>query len=403
MNVPATFMVSMGQCLSTMSLYPSGHPAREKVIDSSYARLLEVLTDIQFAEFSIIGSGVVFLGRVLDELRSWDWAPRLAAAGIERIEIDADVSREAWSEALDEMWQQLNNGRPPSSAEARQTAVVAIRFGSLRVMGGEGHAGGGVPLLDGGEEGSPEQLPPEKMPGFGLTLSDEVGAINWLHEEVLTSNRLPMAEVEAIVGSLALTMRSEQKMLLPLLMLKDFDQYTTTHSSNVSVLAMGLAEQLGCSRADIRAFGVAGLLHDIGKVHVPKEILNKPGRLTDDEKVVMNTHPVEGARILLERHKGLQMASVVAYEHHVCIDGHGYPQFHFERGCHFASRLVHVCDIYDALSTNRPYRKPWTPEQALSYIEQRAGTEVDPYICEAFGKMVRASLLAHIPMPERDT
>ncbi|MBI3567975.1 MAG: HD domain-containing protein [Gemmatimonadetes bacterium] len=398
MNAPATFMVSMGQCLSTMSLYPSGHPAREKVIDASFTRLLDVLADIQFAEFSIIGSGVVFLGRVLDELRAWDWAPRLAAAGIERLEIDADVTREAWSQALDEMWQQLN-GHPPASTDARHLTAVAIRFGPLRVMGGEGEAG--AVALDAADAEQTAEPAPDPTGTFGLTLSDEVAAVTWLHEEVLTSNRLPMAEVEAIVGSLAMAMRSEQKMLLPLLMLKDFDQYTTTHACNVSVLAMGLAEQVGCSRAEIRAFGVAGLLHDIGKVHVPKEILNKPGRLTDDEKAVMATHPTEGARILLERHKGLQMASVVAYEHHVCIDGHGYPRFHFERGCHYASRLVHVCDIYDALSTNRPYRKPWTPEQSLQYIEERAGTEVDPDVSRAFGTLVRSSLLGHIPMPER--
>ncbi len=232
-----------------------------------------------------------------------------------------------------------------------------------------------------------------------LTLRDEVAAVSWIHEEVLTSNRLPMAEVEATVGSLAIAMRTEQKMLLPLLMLKDFDQYTTTHACNVSVLSMGLAEQLGCTRAEIRAFGVAGLLHDIGKVKVPLEILNKPGRLTPEETLVMATHPTEGARILLERQKGLQMAAVVAYEHHVCIDGKGYPRFHFERGCHLASRLVHVCDIYDALSTNRPYRKPWTSEQALNYIEERAGTEVDPVISKAFGTMVRAATIGQVAMP----
>lgn len=398
MNVPASFMVSLGQCLSTMSLYPSGHPAREKVIDASFTRLLDVLSDIQFADFSVIGGGVVFQGRVLDELRSWDWATRLAAVGIERLEIDADVSREAWSEALNEMWQKLN-GLAPESNDARQLVATSIRFGSLRVMGGEGTAGG----VDGAAKpatGDTDQIPEDTATSLGLTLKDEIAAVTWIHEEVLTSDRLPMAEVEAIVGSLAIAMKSEQKMLLPLVMLKDFDQYTTTHACNVSVLSMGLAEQMGCSRSEIRAFGVAGLLHDIGKVRIPKDILTKPGRLTEQEKELMATHPQEGARILLERHKGLQMAAVVAYEHHICIDGNGYPHFHFDRGCHFASRLVHVCDVYDALSTNRPYRKPWTSEQALSYIEQREGTEVDPAISRAFGTMVRGATLGHVPMPE---
>jgi putative nucleotidyltransferase with HDIG domain len=183
-------------------------------------------------------------------------------------------------------------------------------------------------------------------------------------------------------------------------MLKDFDQYTTTHACNVSVLSMGLAEKLGLSRAEIRAFGVAGLLHDIGKVRIPHEILTKPGRLTPEEIAIMSKHPAEGARLLIEREKGMQLAAVVAYEHHVCLDGRGYPQFHNDRGCHMASRIVHVCDVYDALSTNRPYRKPWSSEQSLHYLEEKAGTEVDPVVASAFAELVRGATLAKIPMPE---
>ena len=400
MIAPAAFMVSLAQCLSTMSLYSRGHPARERVVDASFARLLGLLTHIQYAEFSILGSGIVYEGRVLEDLRAWDWGPRLAAAGIERLEIDADVTRDGWEAALEEMWKQVN-GQAAASNESRQMAATAVRFGSLRVMGGNNAAAAaGAP----GAGDGPTAQPPDgdAEPVFTVSLDDEVAAVNWIHEEALRAEQLPMAEVEAVVGSLAIAMHSERKMLLPLLMLKDFDEYTTTHASNVCVLSMGLAEALGCSRADIRAFGVAGLLHDIGKVRVPREILTKPGRLTDEERAVMATHPEQGARILLEREKGLQMAAVVAYEHHVCIDGSGYPSFQFGRGCHYASRIVHVCDIYDALSTNRPYRKPWNSEQALQYLEGRAGSEVEPAINHAFAAMVRASTIGKIPLPPRN-
>ena len=389
MIAPATFMVSLAQCLSTMSLYSRGHPARERVVDASFARLIDLLSDIQFAEFSILGTGVVYQGRVLEELRAWDWGPRLSAAGIERLEIDADVTREAWEGALEDMWKQLN-GQAPGTNETRQMAATPVRFGSLRVMGGDKQTPG-APAIDVFDE-----------PLLTISLDDEVATVNWIHDQAFTSGALPMAEVEAVVGSLAIAMKSQQKALLPLLMLRDFDEYTTTHACNVSVLAMGLAEALGCSRADIRAFGVAGLLHDIGKVRVPKEVLTKPGRLTEAERVMMNDHPAHGARLLLEREKGLQLAAVVAYEHHVCIDGTGYPWFQFGRGCHYASRIVHVCDIYDALSTNRPYRKPWSSEQALKYLEDRAGSEVEPAINLAFAKMVRASRIGQIAMPAKD-
>ncbi len=132
-----------------------------------------------------------------------------------------------------------------------------------------------------------------------------------------------MGEVEAVVRSLSVAMQMEHRMLLPLLDLKRFDQYTTTHACNVSVLAMGLAERLGLGREEVRSFGVAGLLHDLGKIRIPKEILTKPGKLSDEERAVIQAHPVEGARIVLSRERGLGVAAVVAYEHHVCIDGGG--------------------------------------------------------------------------------
>lgn len=400
MNPTAAFLISLGQCLSTMSLYASGHPARERVIDASFARLLEVLANIQFAEFSILEGGVVFQGRVVEELRSWDWTSRLSGAGIERIEIDADVTREEWDGALDAMWQQLNGKSPESNDARQQLTATAVRFGSLRVMGGnkEAQAGGAGTAAD---EAAAVPEAEDDTPSLVVSLNEEISTVNWIHEEVLNGAKIPMAEVEAIVGSMAVAMRANEQLLLPLVMMKEFDEYTTTHACNVSMLSMGLAEALGCSRSETRAFGVAGLLHDIGKVKIPKDILNKPGRLTDEEREVMSTHPEEGARILLQREKGMQMAAVVAFEHHICIDGKGYPRMHFERGCHLASRLVHVCDIYDALSTNRPYRKPWAVEQVLHYIEERAGTEVDPQISRTFAAMVRSSTIGQVPMPAR--
>ena len=171
--------------------------------------------------------------------------------------------------------------------------------------------------------------------------------------------------------------------------LKEFDEYTTTHSLNVSVLSMALGEFIGHGARDVRAFGVAGLLHDLGKVRIPKEILNKPGKLTEQERSVMQQHPVDGARIILASEKQLDLAAAVAYEHHIMLNGMGYPDLRYRRHCHFASKLVHVCDVYDALRTKRPYRDAWESERALGYIEEKAGIEFDPDIVKAFTQMMR--------------
>src|SRR6185437_135897 len=114
------------------------------------------------------------------------------------------------------------------------------------------------------------------LPGLGMSLQEEAAAIEWLHDEVSERGMLPLAEAEAVVRSLSLAMHGESEMLIPLLEMREFDEYTTTHSLNVAVLTMALAEHLELSAREVRAYGVAGLLHDLGKVRVPLEILNKP-------------------------------------------------------------------------------------------------------------------------------
>ena len=189
--------------------------------------------------------------------------------------------------------------------------------------------------------------------------------------------------------SLSVAMHGERQMMSPLLRLRSFDEYTTAHSLNVSVLAMALAEYLGLGATDIRTFGVAGLLHDIGKVKIPHDILTKPGKLTPEERLIMNMHTVDGAKIIIETEEHLDLAAVVAYEHHIMIDGGGYPALAFPRDCHYASKVVHLCDVYDALRTKRPYRDAWESDRVLEYVAERAGTEFDADLANTFVTMMR--------------
>ena len=115
---------------------------------------------------------------------------------------------------------------------------------------------------------------------MAFNLDVEIDTARWVQQEVCDRHAIPLLEVEATVRSLSVAMHSHPHVILPLVQLREFNQYTTTHSLNVSVLAMGLAERLGLAAGEVRAYGVAGLLHDIGKTRIPLDILNKPGRLT---------------------------------------------------------------------------------------------------------------------------
>jgi len=166
---------------------------------------------------------------------------------------------------------------------------------------------------------SPCRPPPQLLAG------EEAETLRWLHSEVRDRGTVPLVEAEAIVRSLSVAMHGGSQVMLPLLQLKEFDQYTTTHSMNVAVLTMALAEYMGLAPSDVRAFGIAGLLHDVGKVRIPIEVLTKPGKLTPEERALMNQHPADGAPHHSRDHQPLDLAAIVAYEHHIMINGGGYP------------------------------------------------------------------------------
>jgi putative nucleotidyltransferase with HDIG domain len=291
---------------------------------------------------------------------------------VERIEFLEGATRDEYADWLEEI-QRLLAGETPDTAEARQLVARRIRYGTVEVRGSQS---GGGPTAPAGEIVVPD-------------LDAEVETIQWLHREVGELGRLPLLEAEAIVRSLSVAMHSQSRIRLPLLQLKTFDQYTTTHSSNVAVLAMALTEYLGLGSREIRSFGVAGLLHDLGKVRIPKEILVKPGKLTEEERAVMQLHPVDGARIIIEQETRLDVAAFVTYEHHIMLNGGGYPTLRYPRDCHYASKVVHVCDVYDALCTDRPYRPAWTSDRALGYLAERSAMEFDPDLVDAFTRMIR--------------
>lgn len=330
--------------------------------------------------FSFLGREVIYDQRTLRDLADWDWAQRFSSAGVQRIEFDTGVDASAYHAFLEELLTRvaLTHGlrdRPiPAITAPRATP---IRFGAVGVRGDA--------------ESEDEAIDAELEERERLDFSEEADVVTWMHDEVLASHHLPLAEAEAVVHSLAHAMHGSSRALIPLLTLKEFDQYTTTHALNVSVLAMGLSERLGLSPREVRNYGVAGLLHDLGKVKIPPEVLRKPGVLTAEEFELMRSHTVQGAKLILEADRHLDLSAVVAFEHHIMIDGGGYPTRCTRRDCHHASRLVHVCDVFDALRTHRPYRVAWDTASILAYIEKRIGTEFDPVIAEAFLSMIRGS------------
>ncbi|MFL5569205.1 MAG: HD-GYP domain-containing protein [Gemmatimonadaceae bacterium] len=375
MSDPIRFLVSFGQAVSTMALYNDGHPARERAVDRSYRCLRDLQQHDPHPRFSFLGEETIYQDTALRELGDWEWGTRLGQAGVQRIELDTNVTREQYEEFLEEMMARITLSFI-DTAEARPNRSTGIKVGALGIKGETRAAQEAIDA-------------PTPIATISYSLGEEAASIQSMHREVQARGKLPLAEAEAVVRSLSMAMHGDQQMILPLLQLREFDEYTTTHSLNVSVLVMALAESLDLAQQDVRTFGIAGLLHDLGKVSIPTDILNKPGKLTDEERQIMQQHPVAGAKLIIESGRRLDLAAAVAHEHHIMINGKGYPTHHYHRDCHKASKLVHVCDVFDALRTRRPYRDAWETERVLTYIEERAGTEFEPESATAFVKMMR--------------
>jgi putative nucleotidyltransferase with HDIG domain len=372
MSEPAGFLNSFAHALAVMTLYPDGHPSRERAIDAAYLALEGLVSAHGQPSFTFLDNEVVFGREHLRDFREWDWGSRLVAAGIQRLEFERKVSRQEFEGFLQEILARLMLSVVDTS-ENRQMRPLGIRFGAVGLQGQTARA---------------SETPPP-VATLDLTLGEEVETLRWMQNEVQSHGAIPLLEAETVVRSLSVAMHADRRIVLPLLHLKEFDQYTTTHSLNVAVLAMGLAENLGCTPTEVRGYGVAGLLHDIGKIRIPLEVLTKPGKLTDEERTIINNHPADGARIIMQSDEELDLAAIVAYEHHIMLNGGGYPLLHYSRPCILASRLVHVCDVFDALRTKRPYRDAWESEKVFAYLLERAGTEFDPDLVSAFVGMLR--------------
>ena len=166
-------------------------------------------------------------------------------------------------------------------------------------------------------------------------------------------------------------------------MLEFRDRETEGHSRRVARMSVRIAEKLGLDEEEIKYVYYGALLHDIGKIAIPDEILHKPGPLTPEERAIINQHPVYAFEILKDI-EHLRPALAIPYSHHENWDGTGYPQGLKGEAIPLAARIFAVVDNFDALTTDRPYRKAWSYEEALEYIKEQRGKKFDPRIVDIF-------------------
>lgn len=200
-------------------------------------------------------------------------------------------------------------------------------------------------------------------------------------------NALDAEQCLPLVEEISRSVHRNPGALVSLARLKTADDYSYMHSVAVCALMVALARQLGMRPEQCRQAGLAGLLHDLGKAVMPPQVLNKPSKLTDHEFAIMKTHPERGHALLLEG-KGVGEAALeVCLHHHERMDGSGYPHKQHGDQIHVLSRMGAICDVYDAITSNRPYKLGWDPAESIARMASWKG-HFDPSMFSAFVRSI---------------
>jgi putative nucleotidyltransferase with HDIG domain len=190
------------------------------------------------------------------------------------------------------------------------------------------------------------------------------------------------------VDGLADAVTQNRTALVALTAMRNYDNYTFTHMVNVSILTMGQARTLGIDGRLLREFGLSALMHDIGKVRTPREVLNKPEKLTDDEFAIMRRHTVDGAEILRRTPEMPILAPVVAFEHHLRLDGTGYPQGVRRTALNIGTMLCSIADVYDAMRSQRAYQQAYPSDRILAVLKKNDEKQFDQHLVRRFVQLL---------------
>ena len=366
----ADALAKVAACARTVGQYGGSHPLVGEMVAAAYQAIAELVV-VQPSVVLAVGDSYV----ALDSFPIEDATGCLAS--LARLLHERQVSEVKISAGL----------TPREMLEFAQAITMVPEDLSL-------HGGIGVELTNRGIENirvkcgvlpieSREPRDPAEIYEEALTIVEEA------MKAVQSGLQIPVREIRAVVADSLRSLINDDSALLALAGIRSYDRYLSEHSVNVCVLSMVLGKDLGLDAGSNLELGLSALLHDVGKVFVPAEIVRKPGKLSEEEWQQIRRHPAEGARALAGLPDLPALASTIALEHHTRSDGSGYPSLPPTHRPHLLSRLVAVVDAYDALTTDRPYRERWTAQQAIAWMLYESGAQFDRELLARFASRAR--------------
>jgi len=342
-------LVKLSMCVRSIGYYGRSHHLFAETLEATHQAFTELLS-IRPSVVVVLADSHVILEKFPIEDKSGcltSVATALQERDVAELELIAGVTREEladFAEVLSLQPAELGlRGGVSTELRRRNVSHIWARTGS-------------------------ERSEPEEKTNAGLVHEEALLLVQRTFAAVGSGLQIPALEVRKGVSDLLDNLIRDESALLALAAIRSYDRYLSEHSVNVCILSMVFGRAVGLDNAVALELGISALLHDVGKVFLPGELLKKPGRLGEDEWEQVRRHPIEGARVLAGLPNLPALAATIAYEHHVRADGSGYPSMPARHTPHVLSRLVALADVYDALTTDRPYRKRFTPQQAVAYM-----------------------------------
>jgi len=360
------FAASLRSC----QLYSKGHPIITRNLET-LSGALQLLHSLQPSiVIGLVGDEVIVDDMPVAKAETLGgFVRRLQQSGVERITIDRGVKIEEITTFIDAVTTiDARNVADGDAAEAFP-AMPHIRVGRVTV--------------EQRVEGSLTDMATIKK-----LYNDAVSAAGDVWDSAQTEGRPDPTVSRTMIDGLAQAVAQNRRALLALTTLKNYDNYTFTHMVNVSILTMGQAAGLGIDGPLLREFGLAALMHDIGKVKTPIEILNKPEKLSDEESAIMKRHVVDGAEILRATPDVPTLAPVVAFEHHLRTDGSGYPDGVSRPSLNVGTMLCSIADVYDAMRSQRSYQQAFPTDRILAVLKRNDGKQFDQHLVRRFVQLI---------------
>ena len=371
----AKVIAQLTAAVTNIGLYTANHPQVGQYVDKTHTVLAGLLQARPEVTVMLVGDDLVAEGRPLplDSAYVTNFIRILRRKSIERVTFVAGLPRA-------ELQAFMSDLAMPDAASIKTTGFIKLGKVELRVK----QAGTG-----GAHGWSGEDAPPEVIEELVKLTTAELEDLKDIYMRIKKHKQIDVKSVDGMVKRFIRGFREEVNPLRMLASLKSSHEYTFTHVVNVGILTMAQAESVGFTGEHLHAIGVASFLHDIGKIFVPEEILNKRGKLSQDERMIIETHTTKGARYLMGTEGIPKLAVLASLEHHLKYDGSGYPSIKGGWTPNVASQMISIADVFDAMRSRRSYQEPRPMSQIESVLRTGAGKAFNPKLIDNFFRLIR--------------